>query len=129
MRSFLKTLCFFLIGAVIFSPLLFAKEFRAKITGINLRQGFLVVQPVDDAASSGRAMIVMIAENTRYEGFNSTKELAIGDEVTFDATEALAGAWSLQTLKRSLPPGALPAEEVKTSGGGAAMAMGGYVGD
>lgn len=119
-----KSVFWVLVGLLVCSGSAFAKESRGKITGVNTNQNFLIVQPLEESEKPGRVLLLKAADDTRWNGVKSLKELSVGDEVTFEASKETSGAWKLQTLSKKSSTSA-----VSSSGGGAAMAMGGYVGN
>lgn len=148
-----KTFLGVLAGLLIFSGASFAKEFRGKILSLKADAYFLAVQVLDASDKPGEAMVLRGSKDTRLTGIASFEELSVGDIIQFEAEEALIGGWKLNAVSKDVPkeiPQAVqpetapvapaekkpetpapakPAVQVSSSAGGAAMAMGGYVGD
>jgi len=119
-----KTFFVVLAGLLIFSSPVLAKESSGKITGINTNENFLIVQTVDESGKPGQVLMLKASNGTRWDGVKSLKDLSMGDLVTFNASKGISGAWKLKSLSKK-PVKVAP---VSTSGGGSAMAMGGYNG-
>ena len=127
--SFSKKVFFWVIaGLLVCSGSAFAKGLRGKITGVNTKQNFLIVQSLEESKKPAQTLMLMASNETRWDGVKSLKDLGVGDEVTYDASKEKSGAWKLKTLSRK-PSKTTPAAEVSSRGGGAAMAMGGYSGN